>query len=283
MALHAHELDVAVEVAEVGGHGDARLAGLLPIADRGVEHEALVPGDEGVAQERGDVVAERTVERVLEVEDAGHRIGDHQVARHEVAVHEDEGLAAVGVENGLGGHPPPLLLLLGPLDAAVAAHVPGREELELALQDLAAVGGKHVRAGDLLPRDERRGGTVHEFAGVVLVEDVKIGLPAEVGEQHEAMVRVGFEDFGGVEARLVPQQAVDLDEGSEALGRLALGIHGDEAAAVGGGNAVIGPEASVRACTAYRRQIELIFRGNALEPLPEGGGGRAVRHVFVVL
>ena len=48
----------------------AGLARLLPVAHRPVELLLLVPGDEGVAQQRGDVVADRPGDRVLEVEDA---------------------------------------------------------------------------------------------------------------------------------------------------------------------------------------------------------------------
>ena len=54
-----------------------------------VELLLLVPGDEGVAQQRGQVVGDRAAGGVLEVEDAGVRLRHHQVARHPVAVHRD--------------------------------------------------------------------------------------------------------------------------------------------------------------------------------------------------
>ena len=91
VALQAHPLDGAVELAEVLVHRQAGLARLLPVAHRDVEHELLVPAQEGVAHQAGDVVGDGAVHRVLEVQHAQRlaAAGDHQVARHEVAVHVD--------------------------------------------------------------------------------------------------------------------------------------------------------------------------------------------------
>ena len=73
VALQAHPFDRAVELAEVVVDRQAGLARRLPVAHRQVEHELLVPGEEGVAHQAGDVVGDRAVHRVLEVEHAGVR------------------------------------------------------------------------------------------------------------------------------------------------------------------------------------------------------------------
>ena len=73
VALQAHPLDRAVELAEVGVHRQAGLARLLPVAHGDVEHELLVPAQEGIAHQAGDVVGDRAVHRVLEVQHAQAR------------------------------------------------------------------------------------------------------------------------------------------------------------------------------------------------------------------
>ena len=75
VALQAHPLELAPELAEVVGQRQAGLARRLPVAHRPVDLLLLVPGDEGVAQQRGHVVADRAAHRVLEVEDAGVGLG----------------------------------------------------------------------------------------------------------------------------------------------------------------------------------------------------------------
>src|SRR5260221_9304088 len=75
VALHAHPLDVLPEIGEVGAHRESRAAGLLPVTDRSIEDLLFLPADERVAIEAGDVVADRTVHRVLEIEDPGIWVG----------------------------------------------------------------------------------------------------------------------------------------------------------------------------------------------------------------
>ena len=56
MALQPHPLERAPELAEVAVDRQPGLARHLPVAHRPVDLLLLVPGDEGVAQQRGDVV-----------------------------------------------------------------------------------------------------------------------------------------------------------------------------------------------------------------------------------
>ena len=92
MALHAHEFVPAVEGVELGGHGQAGGAGFFPVADDEVESEFFFPFDKGVAQQGDEIVADRAVQGVLEVENAGAAVGKHDVAHDKVAVDEDFGL-----------------------------------------------------------------------------------------------------------------------------------------------------------------------------------------------
>lgn len=62
---------------------------------------------------------------------------------------------------------------------------------------------------------------IHEFSSVILIENVKISLLAEVGNKHETMCVIHINDFRGIETGFASQQAVDLDESAEALGRFA--------------------------------------------------------------
>ena len=71
VALHAHPLEVAVEVGELRTHGQAELLSGFPVADQHVEDEVLVPADVGVLEQRHQVVGDRAVDGVLEVDDAG--------------------------------------------------------------------------------------------------------------------------------------------------------------------------------------------------------------------
>ncbi|MPN58651.1 hypothetical protein SDC9_206361 [bioreactor metagenome] len=70
MALQAHQFVVAPESAEVSAHRQAGGAGLFPVADDPVDFLPFLPGNEGVAEQRDDVVGDRAVDRVLKVDDA---------------------------------------------------------------------------------------------------------------------------------------------------------------------------------------------------------------------
>ena len=85
--------------AKSGADRQAGAARALPVAHRPVDLPLLVPRDVRVAQQRHEVVGDRAVHRVLEIEDAGIGLRHHQVARMVVAVDEDARLREVVVEH----------------------------------------------------------------------------------------------------------------------------------------------------------------------------------------
>src|SRR6266496_2650808 len=74
---------------------DLGLARLLPVTHGPVDDAFLFPGDVGVAQERGEIVGDRAVDRVLKIENARARLAYHEVARVIIAVHENARLPEV--------------------------------------------------------------------------------------------------------------------------------------------------------------------------------------------
>src|SRR3954470_10292219 len=80
LALRSHPFEIAVEGGEVARHRQARPARGFPVADGPIEHPLLVPFYVGVAQERHQIVRDRPVYGVLEIEDPGTGLAHHQVA-----------------------------------------------------------------------------------------------------------------------------------------------------------------------------------------------------------
>jgi len=89
VALHSHQVEPAQELLLVRTHRKPCRVRPAAEIERPADDAVLRPGDVAVPQQRDQVVAERSVDRVLEIEDA--RIvprADHQVARVVIAVHE---------------------------------------------------------------------------------------------------------------------------------------------------------------------------------------------------
>ena len=194
VALQADPFDAAPELAEVGRHRQPRLARRFPVADRPVELLLLVPRDEGVAQQRGDVVADRPGDGVLEVEDARVRIGDHQVPRHPVAVNGDDRLRQRGGDELVAGLVPGRLFRRAPGDAAFARHAPVGKERELAAQQRVVVRRQRRRRHLELPGDEGGDRVAHQAVGAAQVaarlrrlQRLEIELAAEVVEEEKAV------------------------------------------------------------------------------------------------
>ena len=88
MALYAHPFEPAVELVEFGRNGQSCGAGFFPVADDQVQHEFFFPFDEGIAQQRHQVVGNRAVQGILEIKHARPAGRQHQVADDVVAVDE---------------------------------------------------------------------------------------------------------------------------------------------------------------------------------------------------
>src|SRR5882672_5064152 len=80
LPLDPHPLEIAIKVREIRSDRQARVPRLLPVPDRPVDDALLLPGDVGVAQERDEVVGDRSVDGVLEIENARAGLADHEVA-----------------------------------------------------------------------------------------------------------------------------------------------------------------------------------------------------------
>ena len=152
MALQAHPFDPTVELAKVitpaagaGGAHQASLAGFFPVADGDVDDKVLFPGDEGIAQQAGNVIGDGAVDRILEVQHAqgGAFVhGLHQVAHHEVTVHIDAGGLQVVGHDLVKGLAQQGLLLVIQRELAVLGNVPVGKQLQFAAQQGFAVGGQ---------------------------------------------------------------------------------------------------------------------------------------------
>ena len=143
--MQAHQLVFAPEVAEVLAHRQAGGTRLFPVADDPVDFLFLLPGDEGVAEQRNHVISDRAIDGVLKVDDTGRQrrlaLDKHQVARHEVAVHEDLGLVQRRIDQELEGPVEHLFFVAGKFEAQMAADEPFGKEVKLAAQQRRVIGG----------------------------------------------------------------------------------------------------------------------------------------------
>ena len=242
MALQSHPLGVAPQLGEIGGDRKRCAPRLLPVADRPVEDAFLVPADEGVAKKGCHVVGDGPVDRILEIEDARVRLGDHEVARHEVAMHVHAWLSEVAREDRPEDMLERFLLPRRERDAQVAPDVPLGKEGELAAQERLVVLRQNARLARALPAHQRGSGVAEELAHVAVVQCRDVGRRAEVAHEEESLPEVVGEDPRGIEARRA-QQLRDVDEGARIL---ALGrrIHRDQGAPVEE-HSEIAPEARV--------------------------------------
>ncbi len=152
--LDAHQVEPAQELRIVG---TGRYAGRLRRGaefERPAHHVGRWPGDVAVAQQRHEVVGERPVHRVLEIEDAGiASAADHQVARMVVAMHEHLRLRRVhwppARRNAAGQH---RRLARRQLERQVPAQQPVGEQAHLEAQQALVVRRQAVaRAGARVP------------------------------------------------------------------------------------------------------------------------------------
>ena len=136
--------------------GKPRRARALPVAHRPVDLPLLVPLDVGVAQQRHEVVGDRAVHRVLEIEDAGIGLAHHQVARVVVAVHEDARLREIVVEDERGTPAASVsrCAASSAMPRCLATYQSGKSSSSRAQQRLV-VGRQRAVARGLLPADQR--------------------------------------------------------------------------------------------------------------------------------
>ncbi|MNC05672.1 hypothetical protein D3C75_531630 [compost metagenome] len=131
-------------------------------------------------------------------------------------------------------------------DAEMALQVPVGEQLQLATQQGVVVGRQLALHRQLLEGYQRLQRVLEQGVGVVRVDHLQIGLPAEIGQQQETLLEVAGEDLRHVHAGL-GQQAGDLDERPAIFLRRRC-VHHDQAA-----HSVLPAEIAAKAGVAARR------------------------------
>ena len=142
------------------------LARHLPVADRPVDLLLFLPGDEGVAQQRGDVVGDRAADRVLEVEDAG-------VGRRRPSGCAASSRGAPRPSAGPGRSPPggrrrrprsPVSRRVQVAPHSRATHQSGKSASSRR-SSASSYGGSAARRDPALPDDEGGDGVAHQRVG----------------------------------------------------------------------------------------------------------------------
>ncbi|MNH15039.1 hypothetical protein D3C79_746450 [compost metagenome] len=229
VALHTHQVAGTLERLEVGLHRDAGSLRLLPVVAQPAFDPRLRPAEEGVLEQAGDVVGDRAVHGILEVQHSGVGRALHQVARHVVAVHQNLGLGECAVDQQLADSLPGGFLGIAEGQAKLTAHVPLREQLDFTAQQRIVVAGQRRVHRQALERQQRVDGIGEQAVGVVGINDIKVCLVAQVTQQQEATLQVLGMDQRHVHAG-AGQQVVDGDERSAVFLRRWC-IHDHEAVA----------------------------------------------------
>lgn len=225
VALHAHQVAGAEEVLEAWRQRDAGPGRLLPVTTQRGMHARLRPTDEGILVQAGDIVGDRAVQGVLEVEDARVGLAEHQVARHIVAMDEHPRLLQRAAYQQVADPLPAGQRLALQLHAEVAGQVPVGEQLQLAAQHRFVVGRQDTGDIDLLEGDQRIQGRFEQLVGISGMKHVEVGLPAQVTEQQETVLQVLGENPRHMHAGF-GEQSGDLDERSAVfLGRRRVHHH----------------------------------------------------------
>ena len=263
--------------------GSAGLARRLPVADRPVELLLLVPGDEGVAQQRGDVVGDRAAHRVLEVEDAGVRVG------------RPSGFAASSRDarrrRGCARAPPTsrsqasCQVAVSPrvqVDAALARDAPVGKERELAAQQRVVVRrqgrGRHLA----LPDDERGDRVAHQASARAQVAG-RLRVPAA----RRGRARCRGRRAGGSRARRRPRARAARAARRAAISEATCDerphvflrrrrVHDDDAAAADAIGAEVAAKARVARRRAQRADDDAVARADTRQPGGERVGARRV-------
>ena len=191
MPLHAHPFKPAVKLVKILRHRQTGGAGLFPVADNQIQHKLFFPLDKRVAQQRNQIVGNRAVERVLEIEHARAAAREHQVADDVVAVHIYFGLRQKRRQQGIDCLLPELALFEIQGLAQLFGGKPFGKQIDFAQHDFAVVFGQHIGLGGRLKRYQfvdgfEQQGFVHNLARIVL-HGGEVGGVAQIAERHKAL------------------------------------------------------------------------------------------------
>ena len=177
--LHADEVEPAQELLVVPPGGEAGRERAAAVFERPAGHPLLRPGDVAVAQQRDEVVCERPVHRVLEIEDA--RVvarAHHEVARVVVAVHEHLRLLERVADQGFHGADQHARLVTVQFELEVPGEQPVGKQAHLEAQQLLVV-GRQVAGVAGAPRLD-----AHQRVDRVAIEGVGPAGLREFGQVH---------------------------------------------------------------------------------------------------
>src|SRR6266851_7754100 len=186
LALRSHPLEIPVEVGKISGHRQAGLARLLPVTHGPVDDAFLFPGDVGVAQERGEIIGDRAVDRVLKIENTRARLAYHEVARVIIAVHENARLPEVVREERRKSLLQGLALRGAELSLELAGDVPIGKKAQFPLEQLLVVIGQHARPARQLNAQQSLERVAVKPSGVAPVERIQISGAAQIREQQKS-------------------------------------------------------------------------------------------------
>ena len=228
LPLDAHPFEVAPECAEVRSDGQLRGACTLPIADRPVQLLLLVPLDVRIAQQRHEVIRDRPVNGILEIQDARIRVSSpsgcangSRGGRKRAAA---RGCSRAPIRTRARAR---VALRRVERDAEMPRDVPVRERdaarAAAARRRRRAACARATRAARGSARRSRR---CTASAPTARPAPPRYVVVAEVGQQQEAAIEVGREYLRRVHAR-VDQQPGNVDERPAVL-LARRGVHGDQ-------------------------------------------------------
>ena len=161
--------------------------------------------------------------------------------------------------------------------ALVLDQIPLGEQLHLAAQQRLVIRWQHTGFGGQLPGQQ----CVHRLhvqvkigLRLLAVDDLHHGLPAQIGQQHEALGLVPGQHLGCVHTGIHHH----LGHFGKRPAVLFVGrcVH-DDAAALGGINAEIAPETGVGRGQSQRLNGQLVGGRHADQPGVEGRLARCIR------
>ncbi|MNN35711.1 hypothetical protein D3C81_1495700 [compost metagenome] len=188
----------------------------MPIIPQPAVHPCLRPAEEGILEQAGDVVGDRAVDRVLEVQHAWVWRALHQVARHVVAVHQHLGLGQGTVDQQLAHTLPGGLLGFAEGQAELPPDVPLREQFDFTTQQRIVVAWQWRVHRQALERQQCIDGITEQAIGIVGINDVQVCLMAQIPQQQETALQVLGMDHRHMHAG-TGQQMIDGDEWSAVL------------------------------------------------------------------
>ena len=190
MALYAHPFKPAVELVKLGRHRQLGSACFFPVTDDQVQYKFFFPFDKRITQQRHQIIGNRAVKCVLEVQYARTAFCQHQVADDKVAVDIHFRLRQQGRQQRIDGLLPQLALLEGQLAAQFFGHKPFGEQVNLAQHDFAVVFRQFAGLAGLLQFDQfvdgfEQQGFVGGFAVFLIHGSQECGI-TQIVQHHKA-------------------------------------------------------------------------------------------------